>query len=340
MKILKRDKKKGLLTLKIEDPNDPWKLESILEEGDLISGRTLRSTEIIRDDKKEKTGKKPVFLKIRLEKKEFHDYSGRLRLTGEIVDGPEDQVSSYHTFNVEVGKIISVEKEWKKWQLDKIKESFVRQARILACVMDEREASFSEIGERIKKLAEIENRKAGKQMGQTSSTEYFTELISFIKKSKGNYDKIVLAGPGFAKEDLEKEIREKEQDLAKCIIVESCSHTGETGLQEVIKRGVLEKVGRESRISEETRLVEEFLENIAKDTGMVTYGKEYVEKALEMGAVKKILVSGKKVRDFEDLMKKAENMGAEVVLISEEHQSGQKLEKLGGLAAFLRFKIS
>ncbi|UCG95611.1 MAG: mRNA surveillance protein pelota [archaeon] len=338
MKILKKELKKGFLTLKMENPDDAWKLEGLLEEGDLVSGRTLRSKEILRGDSKERTGKKPVFLKIKLGKKEFHDYSGRLRLTGEIVEGPEDTIGSYHTFGLEEGTVITIEKEWKKWQLDRIKKSLVRQPKILACVMDEREAVFSEIGEKIKAVAEISNPRAGKQMGETDFRNYFGELISFLKGKSEYYDKIILAGPGFAKEDLQKQIKEREPELSKEIVTETCSHTGETGIQEIIKRGAVERVGRESRISLETKLVEDFLGEIAKD-GPVTYGKGETGKAVEMGAVEKLLVSEKDVKENENLMKDAEKHGAEVFVISEEHQSGQKLAKLGGVAAFLRFKV-
>ena len=38
-------------------------------------------------------------------------------------------------------------------------------------------------------------------------------------------------------------------------------------------------------------------------------------------------------------MEDAEKNGAEVVVITEGHESGQKLANLGGIAAFLRFRV-
>ncbi len=335
--MLKKDLKSGFLTLKLENPDDAWKLESVLEEGDLVSGRTLRSTEVLRGDKKERTGKKPVFLKISLEKKEFHEYSGKLRLMGKVVEGPEEVIGSYHTFSAEEGKIVTIQKNWKKWQLDKIRKSMVKQPRILVCVMDEREATLAEVGERVRILAEISNKSAGKQFGESDSGSYFREIVSFLNnKSAG---RVVIAGPGFAKDDLYKKIEEKEKKLFEKTITDSCSHTGETGIQELIKRGAVERAGRESRLSRETMMVEEFLQELSKDSGMAAYGKEEVEKAVEMGAAERLLVSEREVKRHEKLMEKAEKKGAAVTVISEEHESGQKLSKLGGLAAFLRFRI-
>ena len=336
VKILKKNLKRGLITVRLENPDDAWKLESVLEEGDLVSGRTLRSMEILRGDKKEKTGKKSMFLKIKLEKKEFHEYSGKLRLIGKILDGPEDIIGSYHTLNAEEGKTIEIEKEWKKWQVEKLKKSLVNQPKVLVCIMDERDCSFFEISEKIKKIAEIRNVTAGKQFGADYKS-YFGKVISFMLKK--DFEKIILAGPGFAKEDLYKKMGEREKELSKKITLDSCSHTGETGIQEIIKRGTIERVGKESRITRETKLVEEFLGEIAKD-GMVTYGKEEVKKALEMGAVEKLLVSEKTLKENEKLMEDAEKSGANIFIISEEHESGQKLSRLGGIAAFLRFRIN
>lgn len=334
MRIVRKDLKNGVLTLKLDNPDDAWKLDSVLDEGDLISGRTMRSTEVLRGDKKERGGKKPVFLKIILEKKEFHEYSGNLRLTGKIIEGPEDTAGSYHTFGADEGTVITVKKEWKKWQLEKIRKSQNAQPKILVCVMDEREALFAEIGERIKILAEISNPRAGKQFG-AEYARYFSEIISFMKNRK--FDRAVIAGPGFAKEDVYAKIKQ-EPEISGNVVMENCSHTGETGVQEIIRRGAVEKALKDSRIAEETGAVESFLTELSKD-GKVTYGKVEVEKAVDMGAVEMLLVSEKCVRESEKLMEKAEKNGAQVFVVSELHESGQKLYNMGGLAAFLRFKI-
>ncbi|MCD6368068.1 MAG: mRNA surveillance protein pelota [Candidatus Aenigmarchaeota archaeon] len=331
MKLLKKDLRHGIVKLKIDDPEDAWKLQSILEVGDLISGTALRSSEVVRGDEKEKTKKKPIFVKISLEKKEFHEYTGRLRLTGKIVDGPEEFIGSYQSLEADVGKILTMEKEWKKWQLDKLERSLKKQPKVLVCVLDEREATIAEVGEKIKVLTEITNKNAGKEFGGSSNKEYFGEIISFLKNK--DYDKIVIAGPGFAKDDLMKMM-----DLDKKIFVDSCSHAGLNGIQELIKRGILDRVSEDSRISEETRIVEKFFEDLSKD-GLVTYGKDDVRKALEMGAVEELLISESMVRELEDLLELAEKMRTKILIVSEHHEAGEKLKNMGGIAAFLRYKI-
>jgi len=338
MKIIKKYLKHGIITIRTDNPDDVWNLDSVIEAGDVISGKSLRSGEILRGDQKIKTGKKPIFLKILLEKKEYHEYTGKLRLTGKIIDGPEDLIGSYHTLEVGEGKVITIEKQWKNWQLEKIKRSLKKQPTILVCALDERNATIAEVREKTKVISEIANRKAGKEFGQSDNKEYFSEIIQVLKRRIDSVDKIIIAGPGFTKEYLIKEIKVKWPEAEGKIIQESCSHSGIVGISEVIRRGAIERVSKESRISEETKIVEEFLKELSKD-GLVTYGKKEVEKALKAGAVKDLIITERKVRDNENLLNLAEKTNSKIHIISENHDAGIKLENLGGIAAFLRFKV-
>ena len=44
-------------------------------------------------------------------------------------------------------------------------------------------------------------------------------------------------------------------------------------------------------------------------------------------------------RSLEDLMRKVEEKGGEVIIVSAEHEAGAKLNSLGGVAALLRFPV-
>ena len=119
MKILKSDFKKGFATIKIDVNDDLWYLENVLETGDSVRSRTLRSVFIDRDGKKIKTDRKPMLLKIEVEKIEFQKYANKLRLTGKIKEGPEEaQLGSYHTIEVKLSTVLTINKEeWKQYQI-------------------------------------------------------------------------------------------------------------------------------------------------------------------------------------------------------------------------------
>ncbi len=88
-------------------------------------------------------------------------------------------------------------------------------------------------------------------------------------------------------------------------------------------------------------MVEELLSEISKE-GTYAYGYNEVENALLAGAVKKLLVIDKLVRErkVDELLRIASEKKTEIVIINLTHDSGKKLNALGGVAAILRYRIS
>ena len=127
MKILDSDKKKGEYTLKIENLDDLWHLYNILAPEDQIRGRTLRRMKKQEDEqKKSDSGERvPVILTINVEKFQFHPFTNRLRITGTIIEGPEDvTLWSHHTFNIEVNSEFSITKtNWESFNLKRLEEA-------------------------------------------------------------------------------------------------------------------------------------------------------------------------------------------------------------------------
>lgn len=96
----------------------------------------------------------------------------------------------------------------------------------------------------------------------------------------------------------------------------------------------------------------QFLELLRKDDGRAWYGPREVETAVEKGAVGRgggvLLISNKLFRSQDVGTRKRwvglvdrvrERDGGEVRVLSSEHESGKRLEDLGGIAAILTFPI-
>ncbi|MDY6774121.1 MAG: mRNA surveillance protein Pelota, partial [Candidatus Nanohaloarchaea archaeon] len=132
--------------------------------------------------------------------------------------------------------------------------------------------------------------------------------------------------------------RIEDPELEEQVVVEDASTTGKAGVQEVIKRGAVKRVLEQSRISDESEAVEQFLDEL-NSGGDVTYGQEEVKEAVEMGAVEKLLITEPLVPDHEDLMEEVEQKNGEVQIVHEDHDAGKKLASLGGIAAELRYSI-
>ncbi|TRZ54678.1 mRNA surveillance protein pelota [archaeon] len=346
------DMKHGIGKITPENMEDVYLLSSIITNGALLTARTIRSREIRRGDETVKGKKESIVLTISVEKTEFQDEKC-LRVGGKIVKGPEDLEHGYHSIEIAPNDFITVEKSWRSWEIDKIKKAEKKAEKVLVCVLDETEADIWLVQERAKHLVHFAC-SLGKKSGISTKPQYYSAIYEYLKgKEELKYARkaelsgmpksedfvhFVVAGPAFAKEELSDFVRQKYRKLAEKISIHPISQTGEAGLQELLKSGILEKLLKQSRISEETEAVEKLLSEIGKD-GLAVYGLKETQKALEAGAIETLLVSDKKVREIEDLLERAEKQKAKILIVSSEHQSGEKLLGLGGVAGLLKYKV-
>ena len=124
MKLL--GKSKDEMKVKTENLDDLWYLSQIIDQGDLVKGKTVRKIKIGEEDqRKQKVVKKSVFIEIKEGKVEFSKTTNVLRVSGVITEGPEDiSKGEHHTFNIEENTVITIKKEkWLKYQLDRIKDA-------------------------------------------------------------------------------------------------------------------------------------------------------------------------------------------------------------------------
>ena len=72
---------------------------------------------------------------------------------------------------------------------------------------------------------------------------------------------------------------------------------------------------------------------------MVTYGTEEVLAAIRVGAADTVLVTDDVVREgpMVALLTEAEQLGSRVLVVSTAHDAGERLSRLGGVAALHRY---
>lgn len=346
MKVIHKELDKGIIKLRVDNADDIWHLSHIIESGDLLYGKTYRK-EMKKNDKirSEKLERVPVNLEIKVEKIEFSKDVMRLRVTGVITQGEE--AGSYHTFNIEENSIITITKIWKNHQLERLERAIkdTLTPKVLIVCIEEGDADFGiitqygvdfplSVSKSIAGKHEISSRDKDKRefFGETAN-----KIIEF--KQKYNLKNIIVAGPGFYKDEFMNYVNEFQSDITANIITENVSTGGRAGIYECIKRGMVEKAQKDLRISLETNVVEILFQAIIKNEGV--YGIKAIEKALEFGAVDKLLIVDKFLKDieFENVTEKSRDQRATVFVISSEHDAGKKLEGIGGIGATLRFKI-
>lgn len=352
MKVLHRDLKEGKLKLKVESLDDLWYMKSILEEGDTVEGvsyRRIRDEERKRADRGERV---KMHLAIRVKGIEFSPYASLLRVTGTIEQGPEDLVSfgSHHTLELKIGSVVTLRKEWRRWHLERLREAEKagETPLIIVAGIEEGEAELGVVRRYgVDFTARIIGATSGKRYaeGQEAREREFYgsvagKLVGLAERERP--EAIILAGPGFWKENLLGFIKRKYPELSIPLLVENTGSGGRAGVYEVLKRGAVERVTEECRASKESKLVERVLEEIGKARGLAAYGLAEVEKALGYGAVETLLLTENFLREerlSDQLIERAKATKAEVVILSSEHEAGERLESIGKVAALLRFPI-
>lgn len=186
-------------------------------------------------------------------------------------------------------------------------------------------------------------------------------LDTLIRQIDLNESKpILLASPGFTAAAFLKYIIETATRTAdkmllmqrpNFIVVHSSSGHLHS-LNEVMESPKVLAALKDTKYARETRLMNDFLTMLRKDDGRAWYGPREVERAAEKGAVGKgggvLLISDAlfraqdvaerrrwvalvdKIRDVE---------GGEVRVLSSEHESGRRLDGLGGIAAILTYPL-
>ncbi|NYZ79735.1 mRNA surveillance protein pelota, partial [Candidatus Micrarchaeota archaeon] len=333
----------NVIKLKPEVPEDLWHLEKIIRPGDLVSGSSLRKF----TSDSGRSERKHVFITIRCEKAEFHKGFNKLRALGVIIGGhPEEFVSvgSHHSLDFDVGDIVQIEKiRWTQYELDRIKEaaSSAKKPKMAALILDERDAEFFTIREYgVDSLGKISMSGRGKYTDESrdAKNKYFGEIYDLIKSTA---EKIIIAGPGFEKENFYSFLKDKDAKLVKNVFVESVGNTGRQGVFELINKETVSRVLKESRFAEEVKAVDEIISKLHTD--YVTYGLKEVSEAVDYGAVERIVIVDSFVfesKGAQALLEKAERTRASVMMVSHENDVSEKLKALGGVAAVLRFKVS
>ena len=346
MQLITSDFKKGLIKLKVTDKDDLWYLSHLIDQGDIIRGKTTRKIKV-GEGENAKSVKKTLTLSIEAETVELTETSVRIngKVTEEIEDVPK---GSYQSIALEEASEFSIEKpQWLSYQKQKVQEACEKRYDYLLCLFDREEVLFA----LTKKFGyEILTTLKGEVQKKAKIVEIKKDFQEEIIKTLGSYNErykpssIILASPAFYKEDLYQKI--PQSDLKKKIVLATCSDISERSLDEVMRRPELAETLKHSRARREQILVEELLKEINKND-KAAYGWKDVEQAANSGSVLNLFLTDDFIQkkrlsgqfaEVDQCMKTIDSLQGEIHLISSESDAGKKLNGLGGIGAILRYK--
>ena len=351
MRVKILDKKHGVVQIVPEDEDDLWILHTVITKDDLIRARTTRE---IKNEKQGSSRRVPITVVLRVEYTEMQPFTKRLRVHGVIVEGPDRYglKGSHHTLHVEPGMQIIVMKPsgWSKPLLEKLLESQKRLPPVLIVAVDYDEYAIGLLIRQglnvlVEKNLELPGKDdAGRSRILEKKIDEITELIRSYASRLGA-SIVIIAGPGFLKQEVRKRLEEKERDLR--IYIENTSMGGVTGLHEVLRRDTLRKILSDYTSFMAENILEEFYKLLANNPERIAYGIDDVRAAASLGAIQDLLVldillrspDGETRRIVEEILENTDRTRGRIYIVGSNSPVALRLKQLGGIIAVLRYNL-
>jgi protein pelota len=357
LKILEKNLQKGFVKVVPETIDDLWHLYNVIYENDEVYAFTTR--EIKPDEKYARPGRGErvsVFLGVRVETVSWDKLLGRLRVHGIICQAPDSvPTGAHHTISISLNTAATiVKKEWAKHQLERLNRASRTSEKpvIVVSIDDEGYAIATTAQYGINEKFEIRMKLPGKletEKRTAAIREYFTEAMNSLRTVwVPAHSPIVIIGVGYVKNDFAKFLENEAGEIARSILdVKGVNNGGVAGINEALRSGILLKAMKRLRIGEEAEIMEDVLKRLGKGEATVTYGLDHVEKTAKLGAIEKLVLADSMLRGssdeqrlrLEEIMREVEKKGGSIVVLSTEHEAGEKLIALGGVASTLRFPV-
>ncbi|KAI1402864.1 hypothetical protein F4819DRAFT_453068 [Hypoxylon fuscum] len=359
------------VTLLPVEPEDMWHANNLIGPEDVVRAHAIRK--VTTESKTGSTQSERVHtnLTIRVTSTFFDPGASQLHVSGTvIVENNFVSLGQYHTLDLELNRNFTL---WKKYGWDSVAKETLsdaikqdKEGAVAAVVMQEGIANICLITEYRTILKQRVESTIPKK--RSSSTEQDSGMKRFFDKTVSTLTRsidfsiprpLLLASPGFVATDFKKYISEEGQrkgdKLTMAIAKEATVVHSSSGhlhsLNEILKSSEVMATMKDMKFSKETRFMDDFFDKLRRDDGRAWYGTMPVEKAVKEGAVGRgggiLLINNSLFRSMDiatrrryvAMVDKVKEDGGEARILSSDHESGQRLDVLGGIAAILTYPI-
>ncbi|KAL1981457.1 hypothetical protein VTN96DRAFT_2629 [Rasamsonia emersonii] len=381
----------GAVTLCPEEPEDMWHAYNLIRPGDLLRASAVRKVTTTQDSGTTTSTRVHLMLQIRVKSLDFDPQSSQLHVSGQIMNETQHtRVGQHHTLDLELHRNFTLEKEvgaegeglgWDSVAIDMLKDAVdeggKRRAEAVAVVMQEGLAhicfitQFQTILKQKVEMSIPRKRQGGSDHDKGMAKFFQVTLDTLLRQMEFNASStastsnepvrpILLASPGFVAAGFQKHIQSAASTnmpalkrlLPSIVVVHSASgHLH--ALSEVLQSPSVKTLLADTKYARETKLMDDFMEHLRKETNKATYGPREVEKAVDQGAVGRgggVLIISNRLFRAQDVAERKRWValvdrvrdveGGEVRVLSSDHESGKRLDGLGGVAALLTFPIA
>ncbi|MBI4116443.1 peptide chain release factor aRF-1 [Candidatus Pacearchaeota archaeon] len=164
--------------------------------------------------------------------------------------------------------------------------------------------------------------------------EEMKKIFFEMPKLKG----ILVGGPIPTKDEFLDEEYLPTKLREKVIGVIDLGDADESGLKELVAKS--REILANQEIIKEQKILEKFFETLGEKPDMAVYKEDDLRKALQYGAVNTLILSKNLDKNIaRELKEMAENINANVEVVSTETKEGEQFFNISGMGGLLRFKI-
>jgi len=360
MKLLKRfsDETGESVSLLLEEDEDIWHLYNLVVPGDKVKGTTTRKITIERAGASVDSERKTFTINLLIEKAEYDAVSASIRYAGKNVGESEYiRMGQHHTMGVTVGDTITVCKEsWDSASKDTLSEALdiSRRANVVVVLIDAGVANMYMLTSVLMKdlakvIVHVPKRKASSTNHDKAMQKFFEQTAKTMEQNI-RFDVatcIVVAGPGFVKDDFMKYFLSKPgtQQYSKMFLVCHASGAYKHCMKELLEDPAVKGRIQSTSASAHAACLSQFYVTLKNDPDRACYGPGPVCLAAQMGAVSELMVTDKLIRTatvperrkYVAACDQVKGSGGVVHVVSEQHVTGEQLTQLSGIAALLRY---
>lgn len=362
----------GSATLFPEEAEDMWHAYNLIAAGDKLRASAIRRVTTESATGSTSSHRLHITLLIIVKSVDFDPQCSQLHVNGQVAE--ENQwvkIGAFHTLDLELHRNFVIEKKdgWDSVALAALKESVKedKEGSIPAIVMQEGTANICLITEFRTILKQridlsIPKKRNGKSVDHDQGLKKFYDIC--LESLNRHFviaqpRPLLIASPGFTatafqKHIIDQAIRTDNKAVLSNrnnFLVIHCSSGHLYSLNEALKSPQALVKLKDTKFARETKLIDDLMELLRKDNGKAWYGPAEVEEAVSQGAVGPgggtLLINNSLFRSQEiqvrkrwvDLVDKVTEIGGDVRILSSDHESGKRLQDLGGIAAILTFPL-
>lgn len=289
-----------------------------------------------------------------------------MHITGRVTEeNAHVKMGAFHTLDIEVNRDVKIIKqEWDRIALDRVDEACAegRGAEVGAIVCGEGTAALCLMSEHMTTIRQridvpVPRKAAGSASHEKGLDKFYSTLYAaFLRVIPfASLKVIVIASPGFTKDAVyeyffaqatktsNKALLQARNKFVRVHVSSPHVHS----LVEVLKSPEISSQLKETKFAREGIMLDKFFKMLGQDEMRAWYGPDHVALAADRGAIGALLISDDLFRSSDPTTRKryvemadaVRTKGAEVLIFSSMHETGQQLNQLSGIAAILTFPL-